>query len=70
MIVYTSKVCGPCRTLKHLLTKWNTPYEERDINVPKYAEEASKLGLQVPIVVEGDDVVVGFNIDRIKQLLV
>lgn len=72
MTVYTTKTCGKCTTLKHFLNKWGVSYEEKCADDPSIFEEAvNKAGgqYQFPIVVEGDDVVVGFNMDRIKALI-
>lgn len=69
MIIYTSRTCAECPKVKYFLNKWGVKYEERDIHVPEYAEEASKLAIQVPIVVNGDDFVAGSYIDKIRQLV-
>jgi len=70
--VYTRTTCGPCRTLKYWLKNKNINYTEKNVDQDKnYTDELLKLtGFQiVPVVVIGNEHVMGVNIGRINELL-
>ncbi|MCA9343213.1 glutaredoxin family protein [Candidatus Saccharibacteria bacterium] len=69
MIIYTSKTCGKCPTVKKFLKLKNIPFEERDTANQEYLEEATKYGNILPVVVQGDRYVLGGNLSGIMELV-
>ncbi len=72
VIVYTTPTCGYCHNVKQYLAQREVPY--REIDVASDSEAAARMvdlsGQRgVPVVVIGDQVVIGFNPARIDQLL-
>ena len=71
IIVYTSKSCGPCHSLKRYLDHKGVQYSVRDIEHQKWADQVLKLTNQliVPVTVINDVPVVGLNYSKIAELL-
>ena len=71
IIMYSQPSCGPCYTAKDWLEHENLPFEVRDIRAePKYIDELIELGVgATPAFRIGDEVIVGFNPDAIKEAL-
>lgn len=70
--VYSTPFCPYCVTLKNFLKKNDIEFEEVDVSEDKKAaremmEKSGQAG--VPVAEIGDDIVVGFNRDKIKDLL-
>lgn len=69
--VYSKTVCPQCRMVKKFLEDKGVPFE--DINVEKNEEAKTylqSLGFQtVPVTVSGDEIVVGFAIDKLRELV-
>jgi glutaredoxin len=72
VIVFTQPDCLPCEAVKLFLDDRGVTYEERDIVAsPKVAHEMVEKyrSRSTPTVVIGDEVLIGFNPERIDQLL-
>lgn len=71
--VYSSPTCGVCSALKHYLRGRGVKYQEFDVSrdPDAYADMlALSAGAKtVPVVAVGDQAVVGFDMDRLEQLL-
>lgn len=72
MTLYTSKTCGVCNTLKQYLAKFNKEYTTVDItdNVDARRELQEKYqAVTVPVLVNGDDFMIGFNISKFMSMV-
>lgn len=68
--VFTSKTCQYCPRAKSYLTEKGYPFIEKDISDPSVRQELMKMGARgVPTFLIGDDMVVGFDPDKIEQLI-
>jgi len=70
--VFTTTICPYCITLKEFLKKHNVDFEEFDVGQDEKArEEMIKKSGQfgVPVVEIDGEIVVGFDKERILQLL-
>ena len=70
--VYTTPTCPYCTMVKEWLTEQGCEYEELDItsDVSILREwRALSGGAGVPVVAHGNDLVIGFNTERLSQLL-
>ena len=70
--VFTTPVCPYCFTLKEFLKEKNIDFEEVDVAVDENAKEEmiKKSGqLSAPVVEIGEEIVVGFDKEKIVQLL-
>ncbi len=62
LIMYTLRTCPTCERAREDLTADGVDFEERMIDDnAKWFDEASQLGLTVPILVRGDAVEVGWK---------
>jgi len=69
--VYSTQNCPYCRLAKAFLDRNNVPYHSIDVGVDrKAAKEMVELSGQygVPVLVIGDEVIVGFDTDRLREL--
>ena len=71
-IIYSTPVCHFCQAAKEFFKENNIIYE--DINVAENAEERQKMiemtgQMGVPVIRIGDDVVIGFDEGKVKELL-
>jgi glutaredoxin-like YruB-family protein len=71
VIAYTDPGCPHCRRLKEYLTSRHIPFENRDVSSDaSAAAELERMNAPgVPVVRIGDDTVVGFDRERIDELL-
>lgn len=71
VIAYTTQTCPHCVSAKKYLKDHGILFEDRDLNAnPIAAQEYGKLNLKgVPAFVIGDEVIEGFDKDRIESLL-
>mgnify|MGYP003403857685 CR=1 FL=1 len=72
VIIYSTPTCHFCHMAKEFFTANNVPFT--DLNVAedeaKRAEMIDKSGqMGVPVIFIGEDMVIGFNEGKIKQLL-
>lgn len=70
MIIYTRATCAPCRQIKDFLDRHKATYTVKDVGDPQNEKEWLQYAMTVPVVVKGDQVVIGPDLGRIKQLLV
>ncbi len=69
--VYSTQNCPYCRLAKAFLDRNNIPYRSVDVGIDrKAAKEMVEISGQygVPVIVAGDEVIVGFDTDRLREL--
>jgi glutaredoxin-like YruB-family protein len=72
VVVFTQPDCPPCMVVKMFLTEKGVVFEERDITVDADAvrELTEKYGSHsTPTLVIGDEVMIGFNPERLDEIL-
>lgn len=72
VIVFTQQDCPPCAWVKNFLAQRGVQFEERSIDAgcSVVRELTQKYKSQsTPTVVIGDDVLIGYNPERLAQLL-
>ena len=71
IILFTSNTCPHCHTAKTYLRENDISFEEKNISSDLSARrELINRGIKgVPTFIIGDEVVVGFDADKIKRLL-
>ncbi|MCM8709471.1 glutaredoxin family protein [Clostridium sp. SYSU_GA19001] len=70
VIVYTSNNCIYCSQAKEYLKENGVAYQERNIQEPNYRKELMAMKIMsVPVLKIDDEVVVGFNREKIDSLL-
>ena len=70
--IYSTPTCVYCGTLKEYLKEHNLPYQEVDVSVnEKELEKMVMISGQmgVPVVEIDDNVVIGFDKEKIDELL-
>ncbi|MDI6705564.1 MAG: glutaredoxin family protein [Bacillota bacterium] len=69
--VYTSDTCGYCHMVKQYLKDKNVPYTEKNVSRDADArKELIKQGyMGVPVILVGNETVVGFDKTKLDQLL-
>jgi glutaredoxin 3 len=70
--IYSTPVCHFCHMAKDFFTENNITYTEHDVasDMDKRAEMVDMTGqMGVPVIRIGDDVVVGFDEGKVKELL-
>lgn len=70
--IYTTPTCSYCKAAKAFFKEHNVAYMEYDVAADreKAQEMIQKSGqMGVPVILVGDDMIVGFDEDRVKSLL-
>ena len=72
VVVYSTPTCGPCKAAKAFLASKGVAFQE--VNVAEDVEGREELirktgQLAVPVIVVGDEVVLGFNRPRLTEVL-
>lgn len=70
--IYTTPTCGYCRMAKDFFKEHNIAYIEYDVaaDAEKRKEMIERSGqMGVPVIFIGDDMVIGFNEEKIKTAL-
>ncbi len=70
--IYSTPVCHFCHAAKEFFTEHNIAYTEHDVaaDLEKRQEMIEMTGqMGVPVIRIGDDVVIGFDEDKVKELL-
>lgn len=70
--IYSTPTCVYCKTLKEYLTSLSIPYKEVDVSLDEAQLEkmvAISGQMGVPVVEIDDNVVVGFDKERIDEIL-
>jgi glutaredoxin 3 len=70
--IYTTPTCGYCHQAKAFFTQTGVPFEEVDVSADRAAAQemvdlTGQMG--VPVIVIGDEVIIGFDRARIQQLI-
>lgn len=71
VVVYTSETCPYCVAAKNFLNENNVEFEEKNVTTSEEArnELISKGYRGVPVIVVGEEEVVGFDKNRLSGLL-
>lgn len=72
VVIYSTPTCHYCNLAKDFFKANNVEYTEHNVaeQADKRQEMIEKSGqMGVPVMLIGDDLVVGFNEDKIKMLL-
>lgn len=70
--IYSTPVCHFCHAAKEFFKENNVAYTEYDVasDIEKRTEMVEMTGqMGVPVIRIGDDVVIGFDEDKVKELL-
>jgi glutaredoxin-like YruB-family protein len=70
--IYSTPVCHFCHAAKDFFTENNVAYTEHDVasDLEKRSEMIDMTGqMGVPVIRIGDDVIIGFDEAKIKELL-
>jgi glutaredoxin 3 len=69
--IYTSNTCSHCSAAKEYLKEKELSYEERNVSTdPSAKKELIGMGyMGVPIIMVDDDVVEGFNKNKLDEIL-
>ncbi|MBT2678386.1 glutaredoxin family protein [Bacillus sp. ISL-35] len=72
IIVYTQNDCPSCKIIKMFLTEFNFSFTEKNIS----EDDSSRQELthtynsySTPTIVVGEEVITGFDLERLKQVL-
>ena len=80
VVIYSTPTCPYCQTLKQYLAERKISFEDIDVANPananrftelmdKFAKQGMGEPTSVPIIEIGDVIMVGFNKDKINELL-
>lgn len=70
VVVYTSNTCTYCTAAKEFLAEKGFEFEERNIKEPTYRKELMSMGfMSVPVIKVDEDVVLGFDKEKLETLL-
>lgn len=67
--LFTTPTCAYCVQVKKYLEAKSVPYTVQEAEGQEYQELASKYGYTVPLVYNGKDGMVGFNIAKLNSLI-
>ncbi|MBP1926994.1 glutaredoxin-like YruB-family protein [Sedimentibacter acidaminivorans] len=69
--IYTSNTCSHCSAAKEYLKEKELSYEERNVSTdPSAKKELIGMGyMGVPIIMVDDDVIEGFNKNKLDEIL-
>lgn len=69
--VYTASWCPWCHKVMDFLKDNGVEFEAKDVENREYAQEAMEKSGQagIPVTLVGEEVVVGFDVAKLKQLL-
>lgn len=71
VILYSQPGCPPCYAAKQFLLARNVPFEYKDVKADSGAlRELARLNSSsTPTIVVGDEVMIGFDPERLEKLL-
>lgn len=71
IVVFTSDTCGYCHMVKDYLNENNITFEERNVSSDKEArkELMSKGFMGVPVIYIDDEIIQGFDKNKLDELL-
>lgn len=69
--IYSMPACGYCKQLKKHLDKHNIKYTDINLKTDKEGQAFmnSRKYTGVPVTVIGEEEIVGFNLDRVDEIL-
>lgn len=69
--IYTTETCPECKVVKSYLRAMNVDFEEVLVNTDELIDQVTSLSGQrrVPVIQANNEVIVGFNPERIKLLV-
>ena len=69
--IYTSETCGYCHMAKEYFDEKGIAYEEKSVSEDSSArKELMKMGyMSVPVIIIGEETIVGFDKQKIESLL-
>jgi glutaredoxin-like YruB-family protein len=72
VVLYSQPGCPPCFAAKHFFASHNVSFEYKDVQAdPVALGELTALGSRsTPTIVVGDEVMIGFDPERLESLLV
>jgi glutaredoxin len=70
--IYTTETCPECKVVKSYLRAMNIEFDEVVVNTPELIDHVINLTGQrrIPVIQSEESVVVGFDPDKIKALVV
>lgn len=72
IIVYTQNDCPPCQIIKMFLKEFGFSYTEKNISInDKSKQELTQTynSYSTPTIVIGQEVITGFDLERLKKVL-
>jgi glutaredoxin-like YruB-family protein len=72
IIIYTQNDCPPCQIIKMFLNEFGFSYTEKNINSDEQSrQELTEVynSYSTPTIVIGEEVITGFNLERLKEVL-
>ena len=72
IILYSIDNCKPCNDVKKYFAQKNISYTVRDVNKnPSYSMDLLRMvgNRRVPVIMQGDTIIKGFNKDAIDKLI-
>ena len=72
IIVYTQNECPPCQIVKMFLKEYGFSYSEKNIHDDgKSRQELTEIygSYSTPTIVVGSEVIIGFDLEKLKQVL-
>lgn len=70
--IYSTPSCHFCHAAKEMFTANNVPFTDHNVatDLPRRQEMIQKSGqMGVPVIFVGDELVIGFDEDRLRELL-
>lgn len=70
--IYSTPSCHFCHAAKDMFTANNVPFTDHNVatDLPRRQEMIQKSGqMGVPVIFVGDELVIGFDEDRLRELL-
>lgn len=71
VVLFSAPGCQGCEQARNFFNEQGIPFTERDINKDETAKsELQRKGIRAtPVIAIGEQVMVGFNAEKLKQLL-
>jgi glutaredoxin-like YruB-family protein len=71
VVVYSAPWCPWCQKTKEFLKEHNIEFEDKNVETPENAKEAMEKSAQtgIPVTVIDGEVVIGFDVEKLKKLL-
>lgn len=68
--IYTTPTCAYCKLVEKYLNRKGIPFETREASeATEYPSLAQKFGFTVPLIINGDKGMVGFDIVKLNALV-